>query len=309
MRIQVRCLSALVAVFAVATVAAAERKLPPVVSAPGTTAAAPVTAGASQASLEDRLLRVERVIESGTLVEMLRRLENLQREVQVLRGDIDEQAHIVKGIRDRQRKLYLDIDRRLGQLEQTGPGATRTGAAQLPGGIPQAASPGTAQASRSTQEIAAGGADTAGGARLAAPGTAAQPAAAIDPTMERRAYENAFAKIRDGQYEAAIKDLQAFLAKYPGGQYAGNAQYWLGEANYKNGRYAGAIQEFNKVAEQYPSSPKVPGSLLKIGFAYYETQEWSKARSQLEEVIKRYPNSSAARLAAKRLQKMKLEGR
>lgn len=295
------CLLVLLTAVLVPAGAAAERGPAPVISAPAAEAGTASSAVAGQqknsSSIETRLMRVERVVESGTLVEMLQRLDSMQNEVQALRGQLDEQDHVIKGLREQQRNLYLDIDRRLSRLEQSGgttPSAPGAGAPAAP-----VAEAGTAVGvGKEPQPAPAGGTQAA-----------QQPGGAmIDPTVERRAYEDAFAKIRNGEYEAATKALQDFLAKYPGGQYAGNAQYWLGEANYKNGLYAKAIQEFTKVGEQYADSPKVPGSLLKIGFAYYELKDWARARAALEDLLKRYPQSSAARLGEARLHKMKIEG-
>jgi tol-pal system protein YbgF len=278
---------------------AAERGPAPVISAPAAEAGTAAGAGGQQqnaSSIEARLLRVERVIESGTLVEMLQRLDSMQNEVQALRGQMDEQDHVIKGLREQQRNLYLDIDRRLSRLEQSG------------GTAPSAPPAGAPGAPAAVQQPAAAGVTMEPQAAQAGTQAAQQAGAMIDPTVERRAYEDAFAKIRNGEYEAATNALQDFLAKYPSGQYAGNAQYWLGEANYKNGLYAKAIQEFTKVGENYADSPKVPGSLLKIGFAYYELKDWARARAALEDLLKRYPQSSAARLGEARLHKMKIEG-
>jgi len=287
------CLLVLLTAVLVPVGEAAERGPAPVISAPAAeagTAAGAVGQQKNPTSIEARLMRVERVVESGTLVEMLQRLDSMQSEVQALRGQLDEQDHAIKGLREQQRNLYLDIDRRLSRLEQSGSSSTAPSAPAA--GAPAAQQPATAGVTMEAQPTQ----------------PAQQAGTMIDPTVERRAYEDAFAKIRSGEYEAATNALQDFLAKYPSGQYAGNAQYWLGEANYKNGLYAKAIQEFTKVGENYADSPKVPGSLLKIGFAYYELKDWARARAALEDLLKRYPQSSAARLGEARLHKMKIEG-
>ena len=62
------------------------------------------------------------------------------------------------------------------------------------------------------------------------------------------------------------------------------------------------------VISAYPESRKVPDAYLKIGFSYYEIKDWVKAQSSLEKVLTDFSSSTAARLAERRLQKMKLEG-
>ena len=48
--------------------------------------------------------------------------------------------------------------------------------------------------------------------------------------------------------------------------------------------------------------------MLKLGYIEYDASQWGKAREQLNDVIKQFPGSSAAKLAEKRLAKMKQEG-
>jgi tol-pal system protein YbgF len=71
-----------------------------------------------QEDLDTRVTRLERLMESQTLVEMLTRIESLQQEVQQLRGMAEAQGHAIDALQRRQRDLYLDMDRRLSRLEQ-----------------------------------------------------------------------------------------------------------------------------------------------------------------------------------------------
>ncbi len=217
----------------------------------------------------------------SSVLELLQRLDQLEKEIRQLRGQLEEMQHDMQGVKRRQRELYLDIDRRLRELERRG------GTAAAPGDK----SPGTTTPSS---------------------GPAATPATgnpAVSPSAaERKAYEAAFALLRQGRYEESIKAFSSFLKQYPRGGYADNAQYWLGEANYVSRRFKQALKEFDKVIKSYPGSPKVADALLKSGFTWYELKEWAKARSMLQEVIKRFPGSSAAQLATTRLQRMAREG-
>ncbi len=71
----------------------------------------------AQESLEARVSRLERLVESKGLVDMLMRLQRLQKEVQRLQGRMEVQAHAIEELKKRQRELYLDLDRRLSRLE------------------------------------------------------------------------------------------------------------------------------------------------------------------------------------------------
>ncbi len=244
-------------------------------------------------ALESRVARLERVLENQALVEMLMRLDSLQSDTQELRGIVEELRHELDGIKQRQRDLYLDIDRRMRDLEQ-GLMQLRQSAAAAP--APAAGGP-VAPVPLPTAPVAV------------APVATTAEAAQIDPAAEQAAYQAAFEELKQGRYEEAIKAFEAFLRDYPNGEYAGNAQYWLGEANYVTRRFDVAEAEFKKVLERFPDSNKAADAMLKLGYTYYELARWEEARKTLEEVKRRFPDSTVARLAENRLQKMRMEGR
>ncbi len=253
----------------------------------GTALAAGQQGGPAPASVEARLQRIERLLGSQGLVDMLTRLDQLQQDVQTLRGQLEVQGHRLEQLQKRQRDLYIDLDRRLQALESRGTVA----AAPAPGAGRAPAAP--------------------AGAGARAPGQAtatATTAATADEAEARKAYEAALQMLRDGRYDDAAAAYQAFLKRFPGSSYADNAQYWLGETRYVTRQFAAAQAAFGKVVSQFPDSPKRPDAELKLGFIQYELGHWDKARAQLQAVVSRYPDSTAARLAKERLARMEKEG-
>ena len=83
-----------------------------------TLSTAVVAAENGKASVEDRLNRLERLVNSKGLVDVMVRVESLQNELQRLVGEIEVQKHTLGEIKKRQRDLYLDIDRRILQIER-----------------------------------------------------------------------------------------------------------------------------------------------------------------------------------------------
>ena len=83
-------------------------------------------AWAKKLTPEQRIQRLERQVDSKGLVDMLIKLEELQKEVQILRGEIELQTHTLDNIKKQQRNLYVDIDRRILKLERTGSSASPT---------------------------------------------------------------------------------------------------------------------------------------------------------------------------------------
>lgn len=118
--------------------------------------------------------------------------------------------------------------------------------------------------------------------------------AAISPT---ETYLRAFGDYASGRYNQSIEGFETFLNHFPSNNYAGNAQFWLGECYYKLGQYARSVQEFQKVADNYPLSGKAPDALLRMAPALRQLNQYEKARQVLQTLQQRYPDSAAARKA------------
>jgi len=126
---------------------------------------------------------------------------------------------------------------------------------------------------------------------------------------EQRAYQDAFNFLKNSEYDKAVAAFQSFLKTFPQGAYADNAQYWLGEVFYVTKDYQKAADAFTDVVNKYPKSAKLADAHLKIGFSFYELKNYSRAEQSLKLVSEKYPDTTAARLAQKRLQQMRVEGK
>ncbi|CAI8977507.1 Cell division coordinator CpoB [Methylocaldum szegediense] len=238
-------------------------------------------------TLEERVAQLEKRLSGNTLMEMYKRIEQLQAEVLKLRGENEELAHQLEELKKQQQTMYMDLDQRMQGLS-----AGVSGAPQAP--VDQSALPEDAAPEDPTVSQAA-----------------AQPAPALagDPGNRQAAYQKAFNTLKEGKYPEAIKEFKNFIAAYPTGDYADNAHYWLAETYYVSRDFNASRDMFRKLIKDFPQSPKVPDALLKIGFIEYETGQKANAKELLTEVIKRYPDSSAAKLAEKRLDKLRQEAK
>jgi tol-pal system protein YbgF len=118
---------------------------------------------------------------------------------------------------------------------------------------------------------------------------------------EQDAYMKAFGLFSSNNYGVAIEAFEAFINAYPGSEYAGNAQYWIGECYYTQRDYPRALEAFNKVIEKYPRGNKAADALLKVGYSQISLNEPDKARTTLETVVEKYPRTPAAAKARERL--------
>ncbi len=233
--------------------------------------------------IDDRLAKVERLVNNDSLVQLAGQVAEIQAELREIRGQVETLSYEAEGAATRQRDQYLDIDQRLQTLE---------------GGAPPASRP----------SARTGGAAAGGAAVGAAAGAAAAAQASGGGASDRVRYQEAFDLLKDGRYDQARADFQRFLVDFPNSDLAGHSQYWLAETYYVTQQYKEALPAFQKVLNDYPQSRKLPDALLKVGYCQYELGQYDKARADLAGVVQKYPESTAARLAGQRLDRMKSEG-
>ncbi len=284
--------------------------------------------------ITQRLERIERLLQSQGLLDMLQQIEALQQELSNLHGEIEFQNHTLEQLKKRQRDLYTDVDQRLQSLERgglvTGDTTLDTVVTENPDdsapplqtlepiatdmsvstASPQAETPLMVEVIENRQNTAAleppvapppvaSTADT-GEATL----TPMETMTALDPVQIRAQYQQAFKLLKQSQYDQAIKAFRAFLLVNPQSEFSDNAQYWLGEAYYVTRQFEQALVEYDNLLKHYPDSKKVTHSLLKMGFCYYELGQIDEAVSRLEALRQEYPGTTAARLAEERLKKI-----
>lgn len=245
-------------------------------------------------TLNEDMSRLGRLIDNRAMLDMIQQVDEISEEVGLLRGEIEIQGKDINEIKKRQRELYLDIDRRLRDIESGATAAAPTGQIKLPQVDSTASSGGqqtpSIEPTTTTQT------------------TTPAPVPSVTQSEEKAAYQTAFDALKEGRYKKAKTELKAFLEKFPNSSYAGNAQYWLGEAHYVTRNFEQGIIEFEKVINNYPSSNKLPDAMLKLGYTFYELKQFPQAKAILQDLRDRFPQSTAARLATKRLDRIRKEG-
>lgn len=259
--------------------------------------------------LEQRVRRLENVLDSDQLVRLMRRIEALNEEIRELRGSIETQGHRLEEMRERQRNLYGDLDRRLRELEVAGrqrEQSQRSSEQETVSEAEQAAEAGAgASAGESGDSPAQADGEMSGAERANATEGGGEAEGAADEQAQREAYNAAFELLKDGRYEAAAEEFRSFLDQYPEGPYSDNAQYWLGESYYVMRDFEDALTAFRQTAERYRDSAKVPDARLKTGYTLHELGRHDEARSVLEEVMSAHSGSTVARLAEERLLRLR----
>lgn len=211
--------------------------------------------------------------------QLFMQLQQMQEEIAQLRGMLEEQQNEIQRLKQESQARYQDLDSR------------------LQGGAAGAQAP--AQNSPADGAINAAGSPAAPAQQ--APAASNEPA---DPAKEKLYYDAAFDLIKSKDFDKASQAFGAFLRKYPQSQYAGNAQYWLGEVNLAKGDLQGAGKAFAQVAATYPTHAKVPDSLFKLADVEQRMGNSDRAKGILQQLIAQYPGSSAAQLAQRDLQRL-----
>ena len=209
-------------------------------------------------------------LQEGSLAQMFYQMQVLQQEVQVLRGQLEEQQFLIENLRRDQKEQYVDLDGRVAALASNRPPPP-------PGGFSQGSS----------------------GA-----GETPDQTAKKTWTTEREAYSAAIDLMRAKEFESSIDGFEGLIVNYPNGKYTPNSFYWLGELYLAQTESEKARQNFVQVVRLYPGHQKVPGALYKLGVLYHGLGDDKQAKTYLEKVQAEFPQSSAAKLANKYAQAM-----
>ncbi len=218
-------------------------------------------------SLTEQLANVERKLDSRNRaqVNIQRQLDDMQTQVNELRGVTELHTHQLSQVLERQRELYQELDRRVSEaLRPT---------AQVPTAV-------TVAATTASQNYS-------------------------NDLTENEAYDKALNLVlKDKRYEEAIPAFRHFNQTYPQSSYAPNAHYWLGQLLFNKGEIAAAEQEFSIVVEKYKDTSKRPDALLKLAMVAQQQSNTVKAINLYRQLLSEYPDSTSAQLAKPRLESL-----
>ncbi len=275
--------------------------------------------------LNVRVDRLERLMSSQKQLEFLYRLKQLQQENQQLRSLLEEQANQIRQLKQQQRDLYQDMNRRLGQEQAKSatpstPESTETSA-------PEPAEIVDKSTVRSSHNVATEGVTereviivddkalsasvTSGNPDKLQTPPAVKPPVAVRKPMnakqrqaEQKAYQIAYDELRARRYNAAREAFIKFIEQYPSGRYAHIAQYWIAESSYAQRNYEQAIKDYQHLLDVYPFSPKKAEAELKKAYSYYELGRKEDTRKTLQQLLAKYPDTTEAGQARRLLKKL-----
>lgn len=206
--------------------------------------------------------------------ELFYMIQQLQREIRELRGQVEEQGNKIDRLTRQGRDRYVDLDQRILEISSR---VESSGSASSASGNSGESGDGESIESREYRQ----------------PGD-----------EERAEYQSIQALIREEKaYDEAIGRLYDFIDEYPEGDLVVNAYYWLGEVYLVQPKLEQAKQAFTIVATRYEDHRKAPDAVYKLGITLDRQGEKEAARERMKAVIRDYPDSNAAKLAREYLDK------
>jgi len=221
------------------------------------------TVSTSSSSSSSQLENLTRQLEARNRAQanIQRQLDELQNEVNELRGVTEVHSHQLNQVLQRQRELYQELDRRVSEALKS----------------PQA------------QSLVAGGSN------------ANTPSYSSDLTENEAYDRAVNLVLKEKKYDQAIPEFRAFNQKFPQSTYSPNAHYWLGQLLFNKGELNEAKVEFETLVNNYPDSSKRGDAILKLAMVEQKQNNNSRAIALYKKLISEYPSSSAAQLAKPRL--------
>ena len=194
-------------------------------------------------------------------------LQILQQEVLELRGQVEQQTHEIKKLKQQRLDDYLDLDRRIGEINQSSP--------QLSG-------PSTGVIVNNDSGSPQSGANSVGDTLPLAPGE-----------DEKERYRKAIDQVLKQQdYSAAQVGFNDYLSRYPQGYYAPNVYYWQGEIFLLQDKANEAATAFTTLINQYPNHTKAPDAKYKLARVYFQQGKKDEAKTLLQAVVQSATDSS-----------------
>ncbi|MDX2164942.1 MAG: YbgF trimerization domain-containing protein, partial [Gammaproteobacteria bacterium] len=203
----------------------------PVTATAANNSSAAATTSTSTLTIDQRVAVLERQISAMNQIDLVNEMSRVEQQIQDLQGQVQVLSHTLQTVQSQTTSQYADLDKRLSDAQPAAIPATTTS---------------TATDSKDSNNP-------------------------TDSEAEKKLYDAAYKNIREQKNAAGIAGMKKYLDKYPDGQNAPNAHYWLGQIYLLKGddkSVKAAVSEFDTVIKKYPKSDKSKEASLKLGFAY-----------------------------------------
>lgn len=111
----------------------------------------------------------------------------------------------------------------------------------------------------------------------------------------RSFFDRIMAEVAQHHDDAAVAGFRLFLELHPDSPLSVQAEYWLGECEYRLGQYRDAIDSFDRVLSREPLNPQLAAAaFLRQGHSYANLGEVRRSRNLLELLVVQFPTTTEA---------------
>ncbi|HTR00471.1 MAG TPA: YbgF trimerization domain-containing protein [Candidatus Acidoferrum sp.] len=232
------------------------------------------------------------------MISIYDQLQALQQEVQTLRGIVEEQGYQLKRLQAEQRDRYLDIDRRLGALNN--PSAKGSATSQVaPAALPPPSLDSSSAALNSASTVSTLPAPPPA-SLTASTGNKKASTSADNDIDEQELYRKALnllledhkAEETKPRAQESVTLFQTYIDNYPKGRLLTNALYWQGAGYLLVGNPNRAKEVLTRLVTEFPQDAKAAGAMLKLGEAYKQLGDKAHAAEVWKGIRARFPEAA-----------------
>lgn len=187
------------------------------------------------------------------LADLFIQMQQLQQEVQALRGTVEQQSYEIETLKQQRKDDYVDLDRRISTLQA---GATTVAPTMA-----------VTPSLDATAPVAAG--------------------------AEKDSYDAAYQLLDQNRKDEAVLAFTRHINRFPDGEYTGNAYYWLGLIQSTQGQLTAAQEHFQLLLKKFPDHRKVPDARFALGKVYFQQGKRAEARKIIQEVAEGNSSAAA----------------
>jgi len=199
--------------------------------------------------IEARLIRIERVLENESLVQLATDISSLRAEIQAMRGEIETLGFEAEGQGTRQRTLYDDLDERLSQLEET---QSRIGASAVGPAGGAGAVAGVSDQQAYDAAFALIGQQNFKAAQSAFEAFLANyPASGLRSNAQYWLAESHYGQLA---FQTALAEFQRVIDSYPESAKVPDAMLKVGFSQFQMRNYSAARQTLVRVIREFPGT-------------------------------------------------------
>ncbi|HAH32623.1 MAG TPA: hypothetical protein DCL44_09965 [Elusimicrobia bacterium] len=124
--------------------------------------------------------------------------------------------------------------------------------------------------------------------------------------LPAKIYNDAYSAFLNNNFDASVSGFKNYLSRFPAGDMAEGAYYYLGESLYLKGHWKEAALAYATTLEKYPKSTRVPVIRLKYALSILKLPEDKKGEAidYLQSIEADFPRSAEAKTAREYLLKL-----